>query len=61
LNYDDPETSLEDALGLNFVVQEERFGEKLEYELKPNGHNIMVTEENSQEYINLQINYIFNK
>ena len=48
-------------LGLSFVVEEERFGEKTEVELIPNGANIMVTEENRQEFVLKQIDYIFNK
>lgn len=53
--------SLEDALGLSFIVEEERFGEKITIELVPNGANIMLTEQNRQEYVQKQIEYIFSK
>ena len=34
---------------------------KEEVELKPNGKNILVSKENSIEYVDLYIDYIFNK
>lgn len=46
-------------LDLYFVVSEEILGELREHELKPGGQQILVTEENKQEYIDLVINYRF--
>ncbi|CDW90384.1 hect e3 ubiquitin [Stylonychia lemnae] len=60
LNYND-ETPLEEALGINFAIEEERFGEKFEFELKPGGSDIMVTVENKEEYVQLYMEYIFKK
>jgi len=38
-------------LDLNFAVDEESFGKTFQIELKPNGTNIPVTNENKHEYI----------
>ena len=40
-----------ERLELYFVVDEEVFGDTIERELKPNGGQIAVTEENKKEYI----------
>ncbi len=40
-----------DILDLTFSAEEERFGELIVVELKPNGKNIPVTNENKKEYI----------
>ncbi|KAK2142826.1 hypothetical protein LSH36_909g00076 [Paralvinella palmiformis] len=40
-----------EPLEAHFAVDEEGFGEKKEIELKPGGKDILVTEENKQEYI----------
>ncbi|PKI84380.1 HECT-type E3 ubiquitin transferase [Malassezia vespertilionis] len=42
-----------DVLELSFTVDDEEFGETKVIELKPNGANIPVTEENKQEYVRL--------
>lgn len=41
------------SLGLTFSVDHEEFGETREYELKPGGKSIDVTDANKQEYVNL--------
>ncbi|XP_050400244.1 E3 ubiquitin-protein ligase NEDD4 isoform X2 [Patella vulgata] len=46
-------------LELNFSVEEDQFGEIQEFELKPNGANIPVTNDNKLEYIELVIKYRF--
>lgn len=46
-------------LDLNFAVDEESFGKTIQRELKPNGTNIPVTNENKHEYINLVIQWRF--
>lgn len=38
-------------LGLTFCFDEEQFGQTTSHELKPNGVNIPVTNENKDEYI----------
>ena len=38
-------------LDLNFAVDEESLGKTIQRELKPNGSNIPVTNENKQEYM----------
>jgi E3 ubiquitin-protein ligase HERC4 len=52
---------LEQALGINFTIEEEQWGMKQDYELKHGGVDIMVTEQNKEEYVDLYIDYIFNK
>jgi len=46
-------------LDLNFAVDEESFGKTFQRELKPNGTNIPVTNDNKHEYINLVIQWRF--
>lgn len=46
-------------LDLNFAVDEESFGKTIQRELKPNGTNIPVTNDNKHEYINLVIQWRF--
>ncbi|ORX60189.1 HECT-domain-containing protein [Piromyces finnis] len=55
------ESEITEDYGLTFTKDEEDcFGVKQTIELKPNGENIPVTEENKQEYIDLMINYSIN-
>ncbi|KAK7496832.1 hypothetical protein BaRGS_00011812 [Batillaria attramentaria] len=46
-------------LELHFSVEEDHFGEITERDLKPNGRNIPVTDENKLEYIDLVIRWRF--
>ncbi|KAI9829362.1 MAG: hypothetical protein M1826_005682 [Phylliscum demangeonii] len=42
-----------DDLDMTFSTEDERFGETLEIDLKPNGRSIPVTNENKKEYVDL--------
>ncbi|KAJ2779525.1 hypothetical protein H4R18_003961 [Coemansia javaensis] len=44
-------------MGFTFTVDDERFGERVEVELKPGGADIDVTEENKKEFVQLSIQY----
>ncbi|KAI9805560.1 MAG: hypothetical protein M1825_000811 [Sarcosagium campestre] len=46
------ENDVED-LDMTFSTEDERFGEQLEIDLKPDGRNISVTNENKKEYVDL--------
>ncbi|KAB7505972.1 E3 ubiquitin-protein ligase Nedd-4 [Armadillidium nasatum] len=46
-------------LDLTFCVDEEQFGQTTSHELKPNGANVPVTNENKDEYIDLVIRWRF--
>lgn len=45
------ENDIEDALDLTFSTEDDRFGEVVTVDLKPNGRNIDVTNENKKEYV----------
>lgn len=47
------ENDITGVLDLTFSMEDEEFGEKRIVDLKPNGRDIPVTEENKQEYIHL--------
>ncbi|CAG8491634.1 2216_t:CDS:10, partial [Scutellospora calospora] len=47
------ESNITDVLDLTFSTEDERFGEVVTVDLKPDGQNIPVTEENKKEYIDL--------
>ncbi|KAF0527937.1 HECT-domain-containing protein [Gigaspora margarita] len=47
------ESNITDVLDLTFSTEDERFGEVETVDLKPNGRNIQVTEENKKEYVEL--------
>ncbi|CAM4858154.1 unnamed protein product [Rotaria socialis] len=59
LNY--TEDDLESALCFAFVIERDCFGETREIELKPGGSSIMVNQANKREYVDLYVDYIFNK
>jgi hypothetical protein len=52
---------LEEALGTTFTIEVENFGEIVDFELKPNGAEIFVTEQNREEYVRLYVLYTFVK
>lgn len=54
-------TSDVDSLYLTFSVIENYFDKPFVVELKENGHQIAVTNENKIEYIMLYANYLLNK
>jgi E3 ubiquitin-protein ligase NEDD4 len=45
------ENDIEDALDLTFSTEDDRFGEVVTVDLKPDGQNIAVTNENKKEYV----------
>ncbi|KAK9764617.1 E3 ubiquitin-protein ligase pub1 [Basidiobolus ranarum] len=47
------ENDITDVLDLTFSVEDNRFGEVVTVDLKPDGRNIPVTEENKKEYVEL--------
>jgi hypothetical protein len=47
----DSENDIEDALDLTFSTEDDRFGEVVTVDLKPDGQNIVVTNENKKEYV----------
>lgn len=59
LNYS--ENNLEDTLGLCFEVEVENFGELHAIELKENGKNIFINQSNKNEYVDLYLDWKFNK
>lgn len=42
---------IDNILEITFSTEDERFGETVTVDLKPNGRNIEVTNENKKEYI----------
>ncbi|XP_055679804.1 probable E3 ubiquitin-protein ligase HERC4 isoform X2 [Lutzomyia longipalpis] len=52
---------LEQVFCVTFSITEEVFGERRTVDLKPNGRNIGVTQENKEEFVNLYIDYVFNR
>ena len=55
------DTNLKENLDINFSVIDDKFGEKVVIELKPDGENIPVDLDNKNEYIDLYINWFFNE
>lgn len=45
------ENNIEGVLDVTFSVPDERFGETIDVDLKPDGHNIEVTNETKKEYV----------
>ncbi len=59
LNY--KEDDLESSLCYTFEIEREIFGERRRIELKPGGSSLPVNQNNKKEFIDLYIDYIFNK
>jgi ubiquitin-protein ligase E3 A len=59
LNQDNPK--LEEELDTNFTVVDDKFGEKIVVPLKPGGENIMINNFNKSEYVELYVDWYFNK
>lgn len=55
------ENDITDILYETFSVEEDRFGEKVVIDLKPNGRNIEVTNENKREFVELKTEWIISK
>jgi len=53
--------NLKEDLETDFTVIDDKFGEKLVIPLKPNGENIMVDNDNKDEYVELYLDWYFNK
>ncbi|TSK31298.1 E3 ubiquitin-protein ligase SMURF1 [Bagarius yarrelli] len=53
------ENDITSVLDHTFCVEHSAFGKFLQHELKPNGRNIPVTEENKREYVRLYVNWRF--
>ena len=49
------ENDIEDALDLTFSTEDDRFGEVVTVDLKPDGQNIVVTNENKKEYVEYRL------
>jgi len=54
------ENPVED-LDMKFCYDDVEFGKTIEFDLKPNGRNIDVTDENKEEYVKLLVDYKLNK
>ena len=59
VNNNDP--NLKEELDTNFTVIDDKFGEKLVIPLKPNGENILIDINNKNEYVELYLDWYFNK
>ena len=46
---------------MTFTIEVENYGQKIDVELKPNGGEIYVTEQNVEEYVRLYVHYTFIK
>lgn len=53
------ENSISDVIDTTFSVEHDSFGVLKVHELKKNGRNIPVTEQNKKEYVKLYVNYRF--
>ena len=59
LNY--KEDDLENTLCYTFEIEREIFDERRRIELKAGGASINVTQKNKQEFVDLYVDYVFNK
>lgn len=55
------EPNLEDILGSSFEVEVENFGSREVVELKPGGAEILISQSNKHEYVELYCDWYFNK
>ena len=55
------DANLKEELDSNFTVVDDKFGEKLVIPLKENGENIMIDNNNKDEYVDLYLEWYFNK
>lgn len=53
--------NLEETLGSSFEIEVENFGLRETIELIPNGKDILINQSNKLEYINLYLDWFFNK
>lgn len=59
LNYE--KDDIAEAMSLTFTIQYESWGAQVEHELKDGGAQIQVTQENKEEYVQLYVDFLFNK
>lgn len=59
LNYEFDNIS--EVMGLTFVVEYDSWGAKMWEELKEGGKDIVITQENKQEYVDLYVDFMMNK
>ena len=55
------ENDITNVIDTTFAVEHDAFGQLQIQELKPNGKEIQVTEENKKEYVRLYVNYRFTR
>ena len=55
------DNNLREDLDTNFTVIDDKFGEKLVIPLKENGENIMIDNSNKDEFVDLYVDWYFNK
>lgn len=53
----DRDNDITDVLDETFTLTEDRFGELVTIDLKPNGGDVEVTEENKKEYVDAVVGY----
>lgn len=53
--------NLKETISMNFTVTVDKFGEKIEIPLKPKGDEIYIDNDNREEYIQLYLDWYFNK
>ena len=53
------DNDISEVLDHTFCVDSDSFGQRRSHELKPNGSEIAVTEENKREYVRLYVNWRF--
>ena len=53
------ENSITNVIDSTFSVENNSFGVLKVHELKPNGQQLLVTEDNKREYVKLYVNYRF--
>ena len=59
LNYDGED--FKEVMGLNFTVEYDSWGAKVQEELKEGGKDVDVTNENKHEYVDLYLDFMLNK
>ncbi|KAH3666134.1 hypothetical protein OGAPHI_004323 [Ogataea philodendri] len=55
------DNDITDVIYETFSIEEDRFGEKVTIDLKPNGRNIEVTNENKREFVELKTEWIISR
>ena len=58
MNYQNEDIS--EVMGLTFVVEYDSWGEKVCEELIPGGKDILITQSNKQEYVDMFVDFMMN-